>query len=168
MNLLDEVQIVSGFVPVNTQSGANVGDVVSLGNYNRLTVVFFKAAGVANDDPVLTFEQGTDVAFGTNKNLATIDEYWYKQGAALTAVGTFTRVTQSASQTVTLNATSAEQQGIYVFEIPASDLDVDGGYDCVRVTVADTGSAGAQLGCMLYLLSEPRHATAMLPSAIID
>ena len=72
-------QIVSGFIPVDTQSGANVGDVVSLENYNHLTVVFFKAVGVANDDPVLTFEQGTDIAFGTNAVLATIDEYWKKE-----------------------------------------------------------------------------------------
>ena len=47
MRLIDESQIVSGFVPVDTQTGANPGDVVSLKNYGRLTVVFFKAAGVA-------------------------------------------------------------------------------------------------------------------------
>jgi len=167
MRLIDEVQICSGFVPVDTQTAGNPGDAVSLKNYNHLTVIFFKAAGAANDDPVLTFEQGTDVAFGTAKNLATITEYWHKQGT-LTAVGTFTNVTQAASQTVTLNATSAESQGIYVFEIDAADLDVANGYDCVRVTVADTGAAGAQLGCMLYILSGPRHAGATMPSAIID
>ena len=167
MRLIDETQIVSGFVPVDTQSGANVGDVVSLKNYNRLTVIFFKAAGVANDDPVLTFEQGTDVAFGTAKNLATIDEYWKKEGT-LTAIGEFTRVTQSAAATVTLSATSAESQGLYVFEIDAADLDNANGYDCVRVTVADTGAAGAQLGAMLYILSGPRHAAETMPSAIID
>jgi hypothetical protein len=168
MRLIDECQICSGFIPVDTQTGGNVGDVVSLKNYANLTVLFYKAVGVANDDPVLTFEQGTDVAFGTNKVLAVIDEYWRKEGADLTAIGTFTRVTQSASQTVTLSATSAESAGLYVFEIDASDLDVDGGYDCVRVTVADTGAAGAQLGCMLYILSGPRHASSTLPSAIID
>lgn len=168
MRLIDETQIVSGFVPVDTQSGANPGDVVSLKNYSHLTVILFKAAGTANDDPVLTFEQGTDVAFGTNKNLATITEYWRKEGADLTAIGTFTRVTQAASQTVTLSATSAESQGLYVFEIDAAALDVANGYDCVRVSVADTGSAGAQLGCMLYILSGPRHAAATMPSAIVD
>ena len=165
--LIDECQIVSGFVPVDTQSAANPGDVVSLKNYNRLTVILFKAAGVAGDDPVLTFEQGTSVAFGTNKALATVDEYWSKQGT-LTAVGTFTRVTQTAASTVTLDATSAESQGLYVFEIEGPDLDEANAYDCVRVTVADTGAAGAQLGAMLYILSEPRHAAATMPSAIID
>ena len=168
MRLIDETQIASGFVPVDTQTAANHGDVVSLKNYAHLTVLFFKAAGVANDDPVLTFTQATEVAYSTSKALATIDEYWAKQGAALTAIGTFTRVTQTAASTVTLDATSAEEQGLYIFEIDASDLDVANSYDCVRVSVADTGAAGAQLGCMLYVLSGPRHAAATLPSAIID
>ena len=166
--LIDSTQIVSGFVPVDTQSAANPGDVVSMKNYNRLSVIFFKAAGVANDDPVLTFEQGTDVAFGTNKALAKIDEYWSKQGAALTAVGQFTRVTQTAASTVTLDATSAEEQGLYVFEIVGADLDEVNSYACVRVTVADTGVAGAQLGAMLYVLSEPRYSSATMPCAITD
>ena len=168
MRLIDECQIVSGFLPVDTQAAANLGDVVSLKNYNRLTVIFFKATGVANDDPVLTFEQGTDVAFGTNKALAKIVEYWKKEGADLTAIGQFTRVTQAAAGTVTLCATAAESQGLYIFEIDAADLDVAGGFDCIRVTVPDTGAAGAQLGCLLYLLSGPRHAAETMPSAIID
>ncbi|MCX7428776.1 MAG: hypothetical protein NTW96_24510 [Planctomycetia bacterium] len=164
MRLIDESQIVAGFIPVDTQTGANVGDVVSMKNYGHLTVIFFKAVGAANDDPVFTFAQGTDIAFGTNAVLATIDEYWKKEGADLAAIGTFTRVAQAASQTVTLSATSAESQGLYVFEI--DDTDLTDGYSCVRVTVAKTGTAGAQLGAMLYILSEPRHSAATMVSAI--
>lgn len=167
MRLIDHTQIVSGFVPVDMQSAANTGDVVSLANYGHVSVVLFKAIGTAGDDPVVSFEQGTDVAFGTNKALSTITEHWQKQGLDLTAVGTFTKVTQTAADSVTLNATSAECQGIYVFEIDASDLDVDGGYDCLRVSVADVGG-NAQLGCLLYILSDARHASETMPSAIID
>jgi hypothetical protein len=79
-------------------------------------------------------------------------------------IGQFTRVTQTASQTVTLSATSAESAALCVFEI--DDTDLTDGYNCVRVTVADTGAAGAQLGCLLYILSEPRHAAATMVSAI--
>ena len=167
MRLLDNAQIVSGFVPVDMQTASNPGDVVSLKNYNHLTVILFKGIGTDGQDPVLTFEQGTDVAFGTNKVLANIDEFWQKQATDLTTVGTFTRVTQTASQTVTLDGTSAQSQGVYVFEIDATDLDVDGGYDCVRVTVADVGG-NAQLGCLLYILTEPRYAAETMPSAIVD
>ena len=164
--IIDSCQIVSGFVPVDLQTAANDGDVVCMKNYNRLTVIFFKAAGTAADDPVLTFTQATEVAYSTSKALATITEYWSKQGT-LTAVGTFTRVTQTAGSTVTLDATSAESQGIYVFEIVGSDLDEANSYDCVRCSVADVGG-NPQLGCLLYVLSEPRHAAATLPSAIVD
>ena len=167
MRLIDETQIVSGFIPVDMQTAANNGDVVSLKNYDHLTVILFKAVGTAAQDPVLTFTQATEVAYSTSKALATIDEYWSKQGAALTAIGTFTRTTQAAGSTVTLDATSAEEQGLYVFEIDASDLDVANGYDCVRCSVADVGG-NPQLGCMLYVLSGPRHAATTMPSAIVD
>ena len=167
MNLIDTCQICSGFVPVDTQAAANAGDTVSMKNFSHLTVIFFKAAGTAGDDPVLTFQQCQDVAETGIKNLVKIDEYWSKQGAALTAVGTFTRTAQTASQTVTLDATSAEEQGIYVFEIDGSDLDTANSFDCVKASVADVGG-NAQLGAMLYILSEPRFAGSTLPSAIVD
>ena len=164
--LIDECQIVSGFVPVDMQTAANDGDVVCMKNYNRLTVIFFKGIGTAADDPVLTFTQATEVAYSTSKALATITEYWSKQGTQ-TGIGTFTRTTQAAGSTVTLDATSAESEGLYIFEIVGSDLDEANSYDCVRVSVADVGG-NPQLGAMLYLLSEPRFAAATMPSAIID
>ena len=164
MRLIDHTQLVSGFVPVDMQTAANNGDVVSMKNYTHLTVVFFKGAGTAADDPVLTFTQAQEVAYSNTANLATIDEYWRKEGTQ-TGIGTFTRVTQTASQTVTLSGSSAESEGLYVFEIDAEDLTA--GYDCVRVSVADVGG-NAQLGCLLYILSGPRYAMATMPSAIVD
>ena len=58
---------------------------------------------------------------------------------------------------------------MYVFEIDAADLDVDGGFDCIRVTVGDTG-VNAQLGTIIYILSELRFAQKPqnLPNSIID
>ncbi len=44
-------------------------------------------------------------------------------------------------------------------------LDVDGGFKYVRLTLNDVGT-NAQLGCVLYLLSEPRFADATPPSAL--
>ena len=43
--------------------------------------------------------------------------------------------------------------------------DIDGGFKYVRVTLNDTGS-NAQLGCVLYILTEPRLADATPPSAL--
>lgn len=163
MRLVEQMQIASGFVPVDLQTAANEGDWVSLANYGHLAVVFFKAAGTAGDDPVLTLQQATDVA-GSGAADLTFTTIHTKQGAALTAVGQYTEVTQSAATSYT-DATSAELQAIWIVEIQPEDLNRDDGFHCVRATVADVGG-NAQLGCLLYLLSNPRYAGDELVSAI--
>lgn len=166
-NFLGSHDIVSCFVPVDTQGGANTGDWVSLKNYSSVVFVLFKDNGVANDDPVLTFEQATDVA-GTGHKALNVTRHLQKQGLLLSAVGTWTEVTQAAGTSITLNATSAEHEGIYVVEVDASELDLANGFDCVQLSVADTGAAGAQLGCAFYILCGARYATELGISAIVD
>ena len=163
------IDIIPAVQPLDLQTARN-GDYVSLRNASHVTVVLYKGAGTAGDDPVLTFQQASDVAGTGVKNLAKIDEHWQKQAATdLTGTGTWSRVTQTASQTVTLDGTSAEQAGIYVFEIDVDDFDVANGFDCLRVNVADTGT-NAQLGMILYILSGLRYgqAPANLANSIID
>ena len=58
-------------------------------------------------------------------------------------------------------------EGIIVIDVAAEDLDIDGGFDCLRATIADVGTT-AQIGGMLYFLHEPRNASATLPTAIED
>lgn len=165
-HILEKIQVVSAFVPLALTT-ARTGDYVSLKGYGRCAVVFFAAAGTAGDDPTITVTQAQNVAgSGTVKalNFTRIDT---KQGADLTAVGTFTTVTQAAGNTYT-DLTSAEVQKIWVIDIKAEDLDIDGGFDCLKVAISDVGT-NAQLGCGLYLLHEPRHnVNGVLPSAIVD
>ena len=176
-SFISDHDIVSCFVPIDLETAANTGDWVSLKYWNHLTVVLFKAAGTANDDPVMTFAQATVVAGTDTKSLLLpagrpgITNYWYKQGALLATTagcGTWTEVAQVAATTITTNATAAESQGIYVIDIYADQLDVNGGFDCVQMSVADTGAAGAQIGCAFYILSEPRVAAEVTASAIVD
>lgn len=161
--------IVPGFVPINICGQANNSDYLSLKNYQGAYVVFFKAAGTANDDPTITLRQATAVA-GTNvKDAAIITEYFKKQGT-LSAVGTWTRVTQSAAATVAGDATSAEEEAVYVFKVEADQLDVDNGFDCIAANVADPGNAGTQYGGLLFIPFGPRYGgrADALPSAIAD
>lgn len=139
--------IVSGVVPIDFQT-ARTSDVISLKNFEGVLVVIYKAAGTDGDDQTFTFAQGTDVAFGTNKALL-IDTYYEKEGT-LTAVGTWTKVTQTASATVAPGDPSAQDEAIYAFWIPAAKLDVDNGYDCIRVANDGAGS-NAQLACVLFI-----------------
>jgi len=167
MLLVENSQIVSGFVPIDLQTGANDGDWISLKNYNHIALILFKAVGTAGDDPTLTIEQATDVAGAGAKALDFVHIYT-KQAALLTSVGQFTKVTQAAANTYT-DLTSAELQAIWVIEFNGIDLDVANGFDCLRGRVADIGG-NAQLGAMLYVLSEARHGVDApgMPSAIVD
>ncbi len=144
--------ISCGFSPVDTQSGTNTGKRVSLKNCDGVTVVFYKAAGTANDDPVITLNEHTASSSGSSQVLATMTKHYQKQETTLDGDETWTEVTQAAGSTITLNSTSAETEGIYVIDVNSSELSA--GFDYISVDVADTGSAGAQLGCLLYVLHD--------------
>jgi hypothetical protein len=168
-------QVVAGFVPVAMNSGAPSIDWVSMKNYGRCTVIFFKAIGTAGDDPTVSFKQATSVAPSNSKALA-VSRVDKKQGVSLTSTGQFTTSTAASPATndtfnTTLgtwsNSDLAEQQAVIVADIKAEDLDKANGFDCVSVTVADVGT-NAQLGCLLFILTEPRYSTSPLPSAIAD
>jgi len=161
--------IVPGTVPADLQT-AVAGDYVSLKNVTGgVLVVFFKAAGTAADDPTLELQQAKTVAGGEAKDLNGFIKIHKKQGAALTAVGSWTEVSQTADEDFVGDGTSAEEQGLYAAWIPVDLLDVDNGFDCLQVNVKDTGT-NAQLGCVLLFLCGLRYqaAPADLPSAIVD
>jgi len=155
MNFLDRHDICSAFVPVDLKTGANAGDFISMKDWHHLTIVFFKSIGTAGDDPIFELKQATVVAGTDTKDLNGITSVFYKQGLDLTAVTHFDEATQAADEHYT-DATSAELSGIYVIEIDDTMLDVNNGFDCVQFNVADIG-ANAQLGCALYILSQPKY-----------
>lgn len=156
--LLERMQIASGFAPI-TLTTARTGHVVSIKNYGRIGVLFFKGIGTAGQDPTLTILQGTDIAFGTNKALDFAD-VWVKQDLTeLADVAQWTRVTRtggSITNTYT-DTTSAEQEALWWVEFKAEDFDIANGYDCLRASVNDVGT-NSQIGCILYFGGDPRYA----------
>jgi hypothetical protein len=145
------------------------GDYISLKGYGKVGILFVKEAGTAGDDPTLTLQQATDVSGGGVKVLNAIDRYWIKQAAtSLVSTGAFTLTTQTADEQIAFNATSAEECLICYFEVDAEDLDVDNGFDCIRVNVALAASGGAQWGSCLYFLLDPRYPQATSLTAITD
>lgn len=166
MKLLEIAQIVVGFVPVDMQAGANAGDWVNMKHFDHCVVMLTKAAGTAGDDPVLKLEQATDVTGAGVKDLDVIDRIFVKQGVQ-TTISNFTEVTQAADEDYT-ELTSAENQALWVVEIDAEQLDADGGFTCLRASVADVGG-NAQLGVLHYILMRARYQgkVANMPSAIL-
>jgi len=168
MRFLEMCNIVEGFLPVDLQTAANTGDWVSLKNYGHVAIVFISAIGTAGDDPTLTVLQASAVAGTGSKALAFTDIFTKQAATSLASIAGWTRVTQAAANTYT-HTDAAEQDLIWVVEIDADTLDVDGGFDCVSASVADVGG-NAQLGYLFYILSQPRYpqAAATMLSPIID
>lgn len=156
-------QIVEAFATVDSQAGLTTSDTVYFKLYNHIAFVYHSQPGVAGDDPTITVMQ-TD---GTTPKALTFTDIMRKQAVAanLAAVATFTHTTQVAAGTYT-NGTAAESSLIWVVEFDAADLDSDNGYNAMYVTIADTGVAGAQLHDAFFILSEPRYAQDVLPTAI--
>jgi hypothetical protein len=165
---LQNNDIVEGWPIVDLQTAANTGDYVSLKNWDGVCVVFCSSVGTAADDPTLTIVQATDVAnSASDAKAVNFTVIMRKQAAtSLASTGTWTRTTQTAANTYT-NATSAEQDLIWVVDIAADELDADGGFDCIMASVADVGG-NAQLGYLFYILYGPRDAKATLVSSIVD
>lgn len=162
-HILEKIEIVPAIIP-QALTTARSGDVVSMKNHGRLSIVIFKDAGTNGDDVTITINQCTSIAPSNAKalNFTRVDK---KQGT-LTSVGTWTTVTQAAAETYT-NTDLGGEQALIVIDIMAEDLDQVNGYDCVRVALSDVGT-NAQLGCALYILHEPRYVKAGGISAIID
>lgn len=156
--ILEQMQIVEGWPIVDLQTADNTGDWVSLKNYKHLAILFASAVGTAGQDPTLTVNQATSAAGGSSKALTFTTIYRKQAATSLASTGTWTKTTQAAANTYT-NDTSAEQDLIWVVEFDSDQLDVDNGFCFVNATVADVGGA-AQLGYLLYLLSEPRYPAA--------
>lgn len=141
-----------------------------------MAIVIFKAVGTAGDDPTISVKQATDVS-GTGSKALGFTEVRKKQAAPnLLAVDQFTKSTSASPATNdTFNTTNgtytnsdlAEQAAIIVIDVKAEDLDVNGGFDCIQVSIADIGT-NAQLGCVLYFGHEPRYPKDALDSMIVD
>ena len=162
------IDIVHAFRPIDLQGGTGqhvTGDFVSLKNWGRCICLFHSAIGTAGDDPTITLRQAKDNADGSGKALSIIDTIYTKQAATdLLSTGVWTKVTQAAGATYT-EATSAEQEALWAVEVRVEDMDVDGGFDFLRMTVADVGT-NAQLGAGYYILCDPKYPAA--PANVIS
>ena len=154
--------LVMAFRPIDMQDAAGehvTGDWVSMRNCDRIVCVLMGGVGTAGQDPVMTFDQAKTAAGGSSKTLAVVDTIYRKQAATdLLSTGVWAKTTQTAAATYT-NATAAEEVKIHAVEIRAQDLDVDGGFDFIRLTVPDVG-ANAQLGAGLYILCGLNYPSA--------
>ena len=164
---VEEHQIVVATVPVDFATGDNTGDWVNMANYRSLVYVVATGIGTAGNDIVIDANQATDNSGTSVKALAAITRIDHKVGAtAISAVGTFTTVTQTAAASYdSVGIDEAENEALLVIELDAANLDTDNGFTHVRIDVADVGT-GAHLGAAFYILRHPRHPQGTLGTAI--
>lgn len=143
-----------GFAPVDMSTAANTGKRINMRLYSSIEIWLIKGAGTAGQDPVLTLNEHDASTGGTSQVLAQLTKRYQKQEATLDGDETWSAATQTAASTMTLNATSAEEEGIYIIPLEATAL--SDGFDYISVDVADVG-ANAQLGCLLYVPTGLRY-----------
>ncbi len=160
--------IVPLITPVDMQTGANNGDWFNMAKYERAIIVLYKGIGTAGQDPIFKLQQATVVAGSDAKDLL-FTRIRSKVGVTggsflLSAVADFTLTTQAAATSYT-DAVSAEAEAMIVVEVKSSDLDVQNGFSCVQLSVADVGG-NAQLGCGFAILVGARYSQQVVPTPI--
>lgn len=143
--------IGSAFTPVDfNTSDAATGHRIHLRNYESVTMVLYKGAGTAGADPVVTVQEHTAATGGTSRTLAVLDEFYKKEETALDGDEVWVRTAvDPVAGVVNMGLTSAEQEGIYAFEVHAPQLSDD--CEWVSFNIAAT-VANAQLVSGLYIL----------------
>lgn len=165
--LSERLQIQPAFMPVDmSASSGPVSDWVSMKNYFRLMAVLVAAIGTASNDTTITVEQATNVAGSGTVKALNFDVVQVKQGLDMTAIAEFTQVDNPTADNSYTSDTSGEAQLVWLIDIKAEDLDIDGGFDCVRVSVNDHGAA--KIGTLLYVLSDPREQKTPMTGAIAN
>ena len=163
---LGKYDIFPSIIPVDLQT-AQTGLRVPIANATWATIVVFKAAGTAGDDPTFDVQQATALTGGTIKDLDQVTAYYLKAEATLEGDEAWTRTTQTAASEVIDPGgatTSAEEQQILVIEVNPATFDISGGFKFLSINCADTGT-NAQLGCALVIL---RRAYAAAPASLLS
>lgn len=138
--------------PVDLAGGPETGKLVSLEAASGVTVVLFKGAASAGTDPSIEFQEAQDSAgTGLQVMASPPGHYYQKAAASLAGTETWTKKTATYSSNVLTFTGEEGNQGIFAFEIHASDL--SDGFAYVGVTLPDAGTV-AQIGGALYILHD--------------
>lgn len=180
--IIDKIDFVSGFVPVDMQTADNNGTWVDLSKYEGCIAVLFKGIGTSGDDPIFLVQQAKDNASGSAKALnysrvrakigatsvaavAAATEYLYAGSGSYTARTDGASPVAVDSSANSFKPTSAADSAFIWVLIRGEHLDVKNGFTHVNVKIADIGS-NAQLGCVFYVMVGPRYAEYQNQSAI--
>lgn len=156
--LVEEMQIVEAFPPIDTTGAAQTGNHVSMKGWDHLTIIIQTGAWAAGTAAV-TLQQSTVVA-GTDDKALGFSFMWTNIAAAATDTMVKTAVVAN-----TFNVGTAAS--MWVIEVDAASLDTDNNFDCVELNTATPG-ANADLISAVYILSKGRYRSDAPYSALLD
>lgn len=155
----EQCKIVTGLAPITPST--STPDYVSLKGYERCSITIHVDNGATVTGSAITVKQATAVA-GTGEKAVAFSRMLANVDTGATDTLVETTVT---SNTFTTDTTDNKNL-LYVIDIQASDLDVAGGFDCIR---AGTANAVNAVTSVLYHLYPAKYAKNQpVPSAILD
>ena len=157
-DFVSKYNVVLGTAPANYTGAASTSDIISLKNYESVTVAILCGAWAAGTAAV-TISQCQDVS-ATGAKALTFTNQWTNVADTTTDVLTKTAVT---SNTFNLSVANA----VHLIEITGDMLDVDNSFDCLRVNVASPGANADYYG-VWFIVGNPRYAGSAMPTAITD
>ena len=150
-NISEQIKFVLG-LPSAVPNNATP-DYVSLKNFERVAIVIAVKNGATVTGSAITLLQATSVAGAGEKPLAFAKAYRNIDADAADALSEFA-VASNAFTT----ANTDSKNLMYVIEVKAEDLDVNNGFDCIRLGV---GNATAATVSVLYALAGAKMPTTL-------
>lgn len=151
--LLEKVSLKQVAVPADLNGAAVTGARISMGECAKVAVVLSFGDSTAAVTSV-SFQQHDAASSGNSKALTIASPYFYKVASSTS----FTKVDLASAASTIAPTVLAADEGVYVFEILAEEIDVDNGYAWVSVNVAD--STAAKLMSGLYIVNDVTHKPA--------
>jgi hypothetical protein len=157
LNARQDEQVTTVVAAAGLLLTSTLGDTtyVSLKNYKRCQIIITIADGTTVTGTAVTLKQATAIA-GTNEKALAFTRMLSNVDYAASKTMVETAVTSSTFTTQAVNS----KDSVYIIEVDAEDLDVAGGFDCLRVD-ATGHAATASRGCtVVYNLFGARYSGA--------
>ena len=119
---------------------------VSMKNFARARITIVIADGTTVTGSAITLKQATAIA-GTSEKALAFTRMLANTDYAASKTMVETAVTSNTFTTQTMNS----KDSVYIIDVDASDLDIAGGFDCIRVD--GTGHAATASRGVVVLLS---------------
>lgn len=142
---IEQVKHVSGLFPVVPSS--SVPDYVSMKGYSRIAIKIKVKNATTVTGSAITVLQATAVA-GTGEKAVAFTKA-YRNIDVDAAGGDIVAEFAVTSNTFTTDATNSKNL-CYWIEIRADELDIDGGFDCIRAGTANATAATVDVDYFLF------------------